>query len=189
MENFTDPMRTAPTTVPTITVERRDTQQSGDSTTPPTSTGKKTPGSPRTPRHNLKKTRPRPSTQPLNPASIQIKKCRVDIRRDLPETHTSSSRIGLALQESFRRRFGVWWRNKYDNPDTRRALKAELKKHLAEEISHATFNSVTPPLEAKQTSNQCECYLHKYFHADVQLTFPDCYLQYHHQDQDVPRTS
>ena len=176
MENFADPMRTAPTTVPTITVRRRDTQQPEDSTTPPISTGKKTPGSPKTPRHNLKK-------------------CRVDIKRDLPETHsthTSTSRIGLALQDSFRRRFGIWWRNKYDNPDTRRALKAELKKHLAEEISHATFNSVTPPLEAKQTSNQCECYLHKYFHADVRLAFPSCYLQYHHNDypdQDVPQTS
>ena len=80
----------------------------------------------------------------------------------------------------------------YNDSDTRRALKAELKKHLAEEISHATFNTIAPSLNAKQTSNQCECYLHKYFHADVRLTFPDCYLQYHHndhQDQDVTQTS
>ena len=189
MENDIDPMRTAPTTVPTVTVVRRNLPQQEDSTTPPTPTGNSMPGSPRTPRHTLRKLRPRPNTHSLNPASVQIRKCRVDIRRDLPKTYTSSSRIGLALQESFRRQFGVWWRKKYDDPDTRRTLKVELKKHLVEEISHATFISINPPSETKQRSHRCECYLHKYFHADVRLTFPDCYLQHHHRDHDVSRAS
>ena len=134
-----------------------------------------------------------------DPAYTRIKKCRVDINKGLPKNHTTShnshiptSLIGFALRDFFRRRFGAGWHIMYSDSNTRRALRAELRNHLADEINHATYDFTAPPPEISQKDNQCKCYLHKYFHADVRLTFPDCYLQYHHnghQDQDVPQTS
>ena len=186
MEDSADPMQTAPTTIPIITARRRDTKSSEKNTILPTPVWTETPRSSRTTRSSLRKRKSCPDNQSLDPAPIRIKKCRVDIRKDLPRTHssrTSASCIGLALQEFFRRRFGIWWRREHDNPDTRRALKVELKKHLAEEIRHATFNTLTLPGNARRTNTTCKCYLHEYFHADVRLTFPDCYIQHHHKDQ------
>ena len=77
----------------------------------------------------------------------------------------------------------------YNDSDTRRALRAELRNHLADEINYATYDFAAPPPEISQKENQCKCYLHKYFHADVRLTFPDCYLQHHHDGHHDEETS
>ena len=77
----------------------------------------------------------------------------------------------------------------YNDPDTRQTLKIELRNHLADEINYATFDFAAPPPEASQKRSQCKCYLHKYFHADVRLTFPDCYLQHHHDGHQSEESS
>ena len=185
MENPADPMHTAPTTVPTTTVGTREIERTEGSAAPTTSAGNKTP------RRNLRNTKPRPSRRTFDPASVRIKKCRVDIKKGLPEDYSTTSHnaykpaspLGFALRDSIRRRFGAEWLNTYNNSVIRRALRAELRSHLADEIDCAIFDFTAPLHEASRERSQCRCYLHKYFHADARLTFLDCYLQRHHDDR------
>ena len=91
--------------------------------------------------------------------------------------------MSFVLRDIFRKRYGEGWKVMYEDQSTRQALRAELRNHLADEINHSVFGFATTSPESSQDRIPCQCYLHKYFGADKRLTFPDCWIQPHHDGQ------
>ena len=84
----------------------------------------------------------------------------------------------LLLCDTFRARYGNDWKEAYMFPDVREHVLEELCIKLCQEVREAYLHA-----DRDYTSNRpgslarCPCYLHKYFGADKDIRFPNCFRE------------